>query len=300
AAYANHLDGPDQGLHWQLRVVDDDGVEWKLDVWTLASLHSGPRAVDLIDVLPRVLDSDQRRAVLELKEWIAARGSPRPCASVEVYRAVIEGGIRTPDQLEVWAGRHASGGITAWLPPPKPGDPTITLVRNTWAEALTRGQLLRLHDTYDLRPWRWTDDVRIETWSRPHSHPILTLNSRWVDDDDRLLATYLHEQCHWWLTILDADAFQGAIRWLHERWPVVPTEPPTGARNEHSTYLHLLVCWLEYDALRTLRGPAEARRIVGLRQHYTWIYSTVVADDAEFAAFARRLGLVPRPPPGRR
>jgi hypothetical protein len=33
----------------------------------------------------------------------------------------------------------------------------------------------------------------------PHSHPVLTLNTRNLDSDDQLLSAFLHEQLHWYL-----------------------------------------------------------------------------------------------------
>ena len=40
------------------------------------------------------------------------------------------------------------------------------------------------------------DRVLIENWAVPHSHPVLTMNTRTAGDD--LLSTYLHDQMHGW------------------------------------------------------------------------------------------------------
>lgn len=34
----------------------------------------------------------------------------------------------------------------------------------------------------------------------PHSLPVLTLSNAYGDDDEYLLATYVHEQMYWWFT----------------------------------------------------------------------------------------------------
>jgi hypothetical protein len=61
-------------------------------------------------------------------------------------------------------------------------------------EALTEQQLRRLLREYAVWDWIFTYDIRIETRVIPHSHPTLTLNTRYLDDDDRLMATFVHEQ----------------------------------------------------------------------------------------------------------
>ncbi|NJM35541.1 MAG: bifunctional phosphoribosylaminoimidazolecarboxamide formyltransferase/IMP cyclohydrolase [Rhodomicrobium sp.] len=41
--------------------------------------------------------------------------------------------------------------------------------------------------------------VRIQSRVIPHSHPVLTLNTQYVEDDTAQTATFLHEQFHWFL-----------------------------------------------------------------------------------------------------
>lgn len=67
------------------------------------------------------------------------------------------------------------------------------------AETRTAEQLQRLLDRDDLHPWQFTDAVIIDEAAIPHSHPVLTLRTRHLDDDRLLLATYLHEQFHWFI-----------------------------------------------------------------------------------------------------
>jgi hypothetical protein len=69
-----------------------------------------------------------------------------------------------------------------------------------------------------VRDWIFTHDIRIETRVIPHSHPILTLNTRSLDDDDRLLSTFVHEQLHWGVQKPD----EGLITQLAHRYPILP------------------------------------------------------------------------------
>lgn len=171
----------------------------------------------------------------------------------------------------------------------------IALAHATEAEAATRAQLNRVVSTFDLDAWRWTDDVRIAEGEVPHSHPMLTLNTRHVGFDDRLLATYLHEQLHWWLDSCSATATGEALADLRRLWPVVPSKFPLGADGEESTYLHLIVRWLEIDALRKVLGDLRARHVLEhwVQDHYTWVYERVSADDHRLREVVEAAGLVP-------
>src|SRR5262245_62019290 len=123
----------------------------------------------------------------------------------------------------------------------------ITLKRGTPAEASTREQLERLLATYDLSPWIYTKSVVIDERAIPFSHPVLTLHTRHAKDDDLLLSTFVHEQFHWFLTER-YEATELAIADLRKVFPTVPAGGTAGAQDEHSTYLHLLVCFLEQQA----------------------------------------------------
>ena len=69
----------------------------------------------------------------------------------------------------------------------------ITLARGLPAEDSARAQVYRLLRTYDLRPWLFTRQLRIERGAIPHSHPVLTLNTRYLDHDVGQLSAFIHE-----------------------------------------------------------------------------------------------------------
>jgi hypothetical protein len=154
---------------------------------------------------------------------------------------------------------------------------SISLANDSERERQTRDQLVALLQRYELRRWQFTDVVRIEQGVIPHSHPVLTLNTYVLGDDARLLAIYLHEQLHWFCEQHEA-ATERAIAELRDIYPVVPVGLPEGARSEFSSYLHLVICYLEYLALIELLGPGEAQRMVDGWTHYAWIYATVRRD----------------------
>jgi hypothetical protein len=168
----------------------------------------------------------------------------------------------------------------------------IELANDSKRERATQDQLLTLLQRHNLERWQCTDVVRIEQGVVPHSHPVLTLNTYLLGDDARLLATYLHEQLHWFST-QHQDATELAIDELRRVYPVVPVGLPEGAKSEFSSYLHLVICWLEHAALAELLGPIEARRVVESWSHYTWIYATVLRDIGTIGDIVQRHSLLP-------
>jgi hypothetical protein len=115
ARFWNALGKPDQGLYWQVRCLDDQGQEWKVDLWTLSDNHPGPCAAWIVEPMKQALTNELRLAILLLKEARAA-GLTREVASIDLYRAVIEGGARTPASLDSWLGPNYSPSLTAWRP----------------------------------------------------------------------------------------------------------------------------------------------------------------------------------------
>ena len=151
----------------------------------------------------------------------------------------------------------------------------IALKKGSQSEVRTRERLEKLLQRYDLSKWTFTRKVLIEDGVIPHSHPVLTLNTR--EDLEVLLATYVHEQTHWHLST-NHQRTEKAKAELKAMYPKVPVGSPDGARNEESTYLHLIVIYLEYVAMRELVGEMKAKEVFEGKRYYRWIYKTILAD----------------------
>jgi hypothetical protein len=65
-----------------------------------------------------------------------------------------------------------------------------------------------------------------------------------------------------------------------------------GARDEKSTYLHLLVCFLELEVMVKVVGPKKAWRLMLSKPYYKWIYHTVMTDYDSIEAIAARHGIL--------
>jgi len=63
-------------------------------------------------------------------------------------------------------------------------------------------------------------------------------------------------------------------------FPHPPARQDGGARNERSTWLHLVVCDLELAATAAVLGKEAARAILRANTHYQWIYRQVLEKPA--------------------
>jgi len=159
-------------------------------------------------------------------------------------------------------------------------------------EQATKEQLNRLLQEYDLSKWIFTQKVVVDYYtSIPHSHPILTLNTRYMDADERLLSTFVHEQIHWFADA-KPDAVDKTVAEFKTLYPDVPVGKGQGARDESSTYLHLIVCYLEFSAVTELLGEPKAREIMANWRHYKWIYKTVLNEGDKLKAVIEKNKLV--------
>ncbi len=163
-----------------------------------------------------------------------------------------------------------------------------------------RGWLVSLRDRHaGLAAYEYTRHVRIIPASTTYSHPILTLGTRFADSEDHLLATYLHEQMHWYLWRfggLDHDPVAPFFDELVRRYPKAPTRLPDGARNYEQTYVHIVVCWLELQAVAEFIGWERAAALAETNFGYRWIYRTVVRDRDALGQLFQAHGLWPMTP----
>ena len=180
-----------------------------------------------------------------------------------------------------------------------PVRPSITLVNGTEDEQLLSKQLLVLFDRYPLSKWLYTEQVQIEEGAIPHSHPVLTLTPKtratdYLSNSEHLLAAYVHEQLHWFMTLDDASKdLDRVYNELHTKYPNLPVGYPEGCRSEFSNYVHVVVNFLEYRALRELLGVASAKAVIERHPFYRAVYALVLKDYEPLGVLLSECGLVP-------
>jgi len=161
----------------------------------------------------------------------------------------------------------------------------------TPSELTARETLECLVTRYRLEPWCLTREVLIVEAAPPRSHPVLRLSARRrsgeMADERWLLASFIHEQCHW-VTQGKREATEAAIDELRELFSEVPVGGRDGAQTAWGIYLHLIVCWLEYQALRELLGAEQAQETLRSNSGYRWIYEQVFADAGAIAGTVAR------------
>ena len=84
----------------------------------------------------------------------------------------------------------------ASVAPAHGGEFTLRLAHDTAPERQARAQFERVLASHALEPWIQTREIVFERGAIPHSHPVLTLNTRHTDDDGLLISTFIHEQTH--------------------------------------------------------------------------------------------------------
>lgn len=165
----------------------------------------------------------------------------------------------------------------------------IRTKHNLPIEQLRKEQMERLAKQYDLSKYTITRDIMIERGAVNHSSPVLTLNLRFLDNDDRALSAYVHEQGHWVL-MGHRDGNADLFLDLRRAFSGLPTEPPAGDGELQSSYFHIAVCMLEWQALQELLGPERARKVIEWKQgdHYQAIYSIVLNQREQVESLLNR------------
>ncbi len=165
----------------------------------------------------------------------------------------------------------------------------ISLKHDTRIEQRKREQIERLADKYDLKKFTLTTDILIEQGAMAHSKPVLTLNGRFLDNDDRALSQYVHEQGHWVLGRHQRE-LRDLFDDLQKAFPGIPTAYPEGSGSERDSYFHLAVIMLEWQALEELIGDDRARAVEEFKQtdHYTALYRTVLENRATMESILKR------------
>jgi hypothetical protein len=113
--FSNELDEPDQGLYWQVRYRLTPDEVWNVDMWLLPHDHPGPRSLDLVEPLTRALTEETTEAILRIKEILSEQPDAQ---SIEIYEAVIDGGVRSESEFREWQNVRVRTGLTLWRPTP--------------------------------------------------------------------------------------------------------------------------------------------------------------------------------------
>ncbi len=169
---------------------------------------------------------------------------------------------------------------------------SIQLANGTDKEQQAKEQLERLFSEYDTSHYTFTRKVVIEQGVIPHSHPVLTLNVRYLQDrrprplhlrarTDSLVPDGTPAPDSRRQTSIGADVRESACR------------REGGFPRPRFRLYHLIVCELEREADLKLIGPERTDAVMRFwtTDHYTWIYTTVLADHEKIQSVIRKNNL---------
>jgi hypothetical protein len=153
-------------------------------------------------------------------------------------------------------------------------------------EEQRKEQMERLAKEYDLSKYTITRDIEIDRSAMNHSSPTLTLNLRFLDNDDLALSAYVHEQAHWVLMSRNRFDNPHLLADLERAFPGLEYERPQGDGEVKSSYFHIAVCMLEWQAMEELVGPERAQKAIEWKQtdHYKAIYALVLSQRGRVEA----------------
>jgi hypothetical protein len=168
----------------------------------------------------------------------------------------------------------------------------IETAHNTPKEQSEATRLQGVLARFDVTPWVFTRRILIDERAIPHSHPVLTVGYGDHDDDNLLLSNFVHEQLHWWLVAHQQDT-DAAIRELQQLFPGMPVGGADGAQDEQSSYLHLIVNYLEYQGDKALLGEQKAADVMEFWKgdHYRVLYKTMLDSESVIGGVVAKHGL---------
>jgi len=169
----------------------------------------------------------------------------------------------------------------------------ITTKNNSEKEIQRKEQIERLAAQYDLKKWIITKDILIEQGVIPHSKPVLTLNVRWLDNDDAALSMLIHEEAHWFLGEHWQSGGRKCVFRTMQMFRGLPIGAPDGSMDEMDNYVHVIVNWLEWQGLEEYVGTERARAVIDMKaaDHYKAIYKLVIANREKIGEVLQRYRL---------
>lgn len=91
------------GYYWGIRYQPPGTEEWKIDIWLLPEGTTRRTGGPLVSMLRDALTDEARLAILRLKHmWCREPEYRKSVLSVDIYDAVLNHGVRTPEELDLY------------------------------------------------------------------------------------------------------------------------------------------------------------------------------------------------------
>jgi len=116
----NFMDTADPGLYWRVDYTADDGTLWDFDIWLVPFSHPhAGMANAFAAAMERDLTPETRVDILRLKTELAAQAAKcgtGPVRGIDIYRAVLEGGVRDTAAFSRWQADNPPPPMETWRP----------------------------------------------------------------------------------------------------------------------------------------------------------------------------------------
>ena len=112
--YSNLLESEDKCIEWHAVYEDHDGHSWQIDM--IHILNESPYAgyfETVAERIAKVLTKETREAILRIKNEIPV---DEKVMSIQIYKAVIQDGVRDLESFWRWKKQDPSEGIITWVP----------------------------------------------------------------------------------------------------------------------------------------------------------------------------------------
>lgn len=111
--FLNFMGTSDPGLYWRIDYQDEQGSMWDIDNWLvpLSHPHAG-MAGRFAQAMKQALTDETRKIILEIK----SQTSGNKFRGIDIYKAVLSGGIRNKEQFMRWIAENPPVEIETWQP----------------------------------------------------------------------------------------------------------------------------------------------------------------------------------------
>ncbi len=159
----------------------------------------------------------------------------------------------------------------------------------------TANELANLRRKFNLKPFEYCQQIRIAPFETPYSHPQITLNTNYYSSLG-LLCMYLHEQMHWyvtWYSHTHETLWMNLLETLKALYPaaVIPNRPDL--ESNFSSYLHLIVNWLEVHTASIYYTSEEVAIHASKLPFYQWEYEQVTQGKEKLQEIYQNHKLLP-------
>lgn len=112
--FLNFMATEDPGFYWRIDYLDPQGVMWDIDNWLVPFSHPhAGMAEGLAHAMTQTLTDETKQIILEIKSQRTPENNYR---GIDVYKAVLSGGVRNREQFMKWMAINPPIEMETWQP----------------------------------------------------------------------------------------------------------------------------------------------------------------------------------------